>query len=530
MKMSTIKIVTTLILAVGLLTAKCEEPKANRLKQGEVLRVWKKEAPQPEEKAECRVGDTIIVEVRDVVGWLMDSLDNGVFNDDPMVKDLKPDSIVFGLVGTGQLHKAVKFINPALTLIRTKEMSWEDAFADVQKDAGLGSLPKFLPKNTTKEKVDEVMKFVSAFKKAKIAKFTLELDRDTVSGVSIRNPSDGTIPSPPRTKETEDNDYSWYEFRLDVLPANADLWSRLRSAPAFRRPVSVTLALDVGGRVVELPTRVAPGVEGGFDFGLNLIPRGRFASALGLWLVAAVLLLKLGGSTDLLRDPDGEIRPDGRRCFSLARSQMACWFLLVVGAFLFLWVVTGSYDTLNDTCLWLIGIGTGTALGAAFITDPKQSSARKYPHRVPHEVSDANVHAELEKEATAAEELAAGNAKDQDGNKIPADVAVKVLDGNEIPAKVYAASVKRQIAAHDAFLNKTSFKRMLDDFLIERDLYSFHRYQMLVWTIAMALVFVVEVWRGMKMPVFNMTALALMGISSGTYLGFKLKEQEPAKK
>jgi hypothetical protein len=47
---------------------------------------------------------------------------------------------------------------------------------------------------------------------------------------------------------------------------------------------------------------------------------------------------------------------------------------------------------------------------------------------------------------------------------------------------------------------------------------------MFIWTIVLALVFVVSVYRLLGMPQFNDTLLALMGISSGTYLGFMIAE------
>jgi len=52
---------------------------------------------------------------------------------------------------------------------------------------------------------------------------------------------------------------------------------------------------------------------------------------------------------------------------------------------------------------------------------------------------------------------------------------------------------------------------------------SFHRYQMLLFTAILAVIFVVKVGSSLAMPDFDATLLALMGISNGTYLGFKLQ-------
>jgi len=54
--------------------------------------------------------------------------------------------------------------------------------------------------------------------------------------------------------------------------------------------------------------------------------------------------------------------------------------------------------------------------------------------------------------------------------------------------------------------------------------YEPHRLQIVAWTIVLGIVFLCTVWSDLTMPSFNGTLLTLMGISSGTYLGFKMKE------
>jgi len=48
------------------------------------------------------------------------------------------------------------------------------------------------------------------------------------------------------------------------------------------------------------------------------------------------------------------------------------------------------------------------------------------------------------------------------------------------------------------------------------------RLQVIVWTLVLSGVFLTSVIWYLTMPDFNTTLLALMGISSGTYLGFRL--------
>ena len=44
---------------------------------------------------------------------------------------------------------------------------------------------------------------------------------------------------------------------------------------------------------------------------------------------------------------------------------------------------------------------------------------------------------------------------------------------------------------------------------------------MAAWTLVLGIIFVQEVYRGLAMPEFNASLLALLGISAGTYLGLK---------
>jgi hypothetical protein len=49
---------------------------------------------------------------------------------------------------------------------------------------------------------------------------------------------------------------------------------------------------------------------------------------------------------------------------------------------------------------------------------------------------------------------------------------------------------------------------------------------MVVWTLVLGLVFVHSVWQRVSMPEFSSTLLALMGVSGGTYVGFKIPEKQ----
>jgi len=61
----------------------------------------------------------------------------------------------------------------------------------------------------------------------------------------------------------------------------------------------------------------------------------------------------------------------------------------------------------------------------------------------------------------------------------------------------------------------------IEDILSDAGGVSFHRFQMLAWTVILGLLFMYSVWERLAMPEFSATLLSLMGISAGTYLGFK---------
>ena len=63
------------------------------------------------------------------------------------------------------------------------------------------------------------------------------------------------------------------------------------------------------------------------------------------------------------------------------------------------------------------------------------------------------------------------------------------------------------------------------DLLAENDVITFHRFQIFVWTLVLGIMFVSNVYSELAMPQFSATLLGLLGISAGTYVGFKIPEQ-----
>jgi hypothetical protein len=73
-------------------------------------------------------------------------------------------------------------------------------------------------------------------------------------------------------------------------------------------------------------------------------------------------------------------------------------------------------------------------------------------------------------------------------------------------------------------------KNFLMDILTDGGSIALHRFQMFVWTLVLFFVFWGAVWNRLALPEFDSTLLGLLGISAGTYLGFKFPENQASAK
>jgi hypothetical protein len=90
-------------------------------------------------------------------------------------------------------------------------------------------------------------------------------------------------------------------------------------------------------------------------------------------------------------------------------------------------------------------------------------------------------------------------------------IGATLIDKNKTPAADAAPAVVS--------------RGFLHDLLSDADGISLHRFQMFVWTLVLGVIFIASVYKNLAMPEFSTTLLGLMGISSGTYLGFKVPEK-----
>jgi hypothetical protein len=288
---------------------------------------------------------------------------------------------------------------------------------------------------------------------------------------------------------------------------NEDLWGDLLGEPtSFTKPVQVSLGLEKG-----YPLQGAQTLE------FIVIQEWGFWSC--FLLVAAVLLsiLYLGHRTTLLR-ASGPNRADKKLpAYSLGRVQMAFWFVMVMTSFLLIWLITGEYSTITSSTLVLIGIGAGTALGVTLVDNSKAANTAE---------QIADYEAEKSVLTNRINEIKSYFAADPNNPPPPpqptgaSDLQAE-LDSKQARLYVVNAMLAQLQTGTDIPPSQGFFRDIMSD---SGDV-SFHRLQIIIWTIVLGIIFVSSVYDRLAMPEFSGTLLALMGISSGTFLGFKGTEK-----
>ena len=265
----------------------------------------------------------------------------------------------------------------------------------------------------------------------------------------------GEVPIPGNPPEACDPYSGQVRFQLDRTADSDKAWHVLLAEPvSFTRKVEVSIGSK--GRLA-FPTDVEA-------FELEIVPALEFVSFLIGLLLTILIAAYLARTTTILRNPVPGLPPT-QAPYSLSRFQLAFWSLLVIAAYLFIWLITQELDTITGSVLALLGIGSATALGATIIDQGKPAS------------------------------------------KAPAAPIVEVPPGTVVPATPMPSR---------GFLNDV----LSDDYGL-----SIYRFQLFAWTLVLGVIFCASVYNGLAMPQFSTTLLGLMGISSGTYLGFKVPEK-----
>ena len=302
-------------------------------------------------------------------------------------------------------------------------------------------------------------------------------------------------------------------FHLEITPASKEVWTDLLGAPqGAYRPVTFTVGLEtqapfdsVHGQTNPVPLTVISPVYG--------------LVALVVALLTLASFLYLSRKTSIIREPGpnpggGKLKP-----YNLGRTQMAFWFFLIYVSYLVIWLITDALDTITPSLLGLMGISAGTALSEALIDSGKDTAQSG-------QLLDLNAEKPSLQTTIAqlSEQLTDVNAK---ANPSAEDIADHDSLNKQLQdARTRLGQVNQQIETLTPAAMSNVSRGFLQDILADANGYSFHRFQIFAWTIVLGIIFMSSVYNNLTMPEFSATLLGLMGLSSGTYIGFKFPEQK----
>jgi len=253
---------------------------------------------------------------------------------------------------------------------------------------------------------------------------------------------------------------------------NRDAWTRLLGSQHGAVKREMELAVAVGS--VDLPTSVSQTIH------FQVETPARLGALIGIGLLAfAGLYVWFVGSPSILRDAK-------HGPYSLGRSQMAFWFLLVIVCLVSTLIATGGLERLPPQVLILLGISSATGFASRVINNTKRANLTAEQNAL-----------ETAKQSNAPTFLLGGGAARLQ----------EIADALQLPTL-------------------STWKDFLMDICSDGDGISIYRVQVVFWTIVLGGVFVWTVTQVVAMPEFPEGLLMLLGISNGTYVALKVPESE----
>lgn len=295
------------------------------------------------------------------------------------------------------------------------------------------------------------------------------------------------------------------KFLLQRTADNNKTWNLLLGYPEFGKQfyhLPLSIGIGLAGQSVQ-----ATNVNS-FDF--VRIEKAWFWGCIIVLLLYFGVLLRYAKTTPMLRDAPADLTPlgipgldAGNAPFSLGKVQMAFWFSIVLASYVFIWLITDNYELITTGTLVLIGIGAATGLGAVSINNNKSGGTIKQVQSLQAQQADLRQATDLLRASLPAAGI---EGKIAYNNFLDSQLTTKInelIDGLKI--------------GKDTFFN---------DILTDENGISFHRLQMVVFTMVLGFVFLYTVWATLTMPDFSPTLLTMQGLTAGTYLGFKIPEKQ----
>ncbi len=296
-------------------------------------------------------------------------------------------------------------------------------------------------------------------------------------------------------------------FKLKRTSLNDTFWRELLGSP---RSEHVNVGVSLGRQSGAAPSERIVGTPASATFGLEVFTSLDLALAAGAVLLVLILVWGHARSRTTLRDNLLPQLAPAQQPYSLGRSQMAFWFTLIFAAFVVLFFLLQDTNVLTSQALLLMGISGGTAAAAVAVDVAKTS---------PADVANCALRAlglnTYEDVQRVEQEIL---ARQQQLATLPAtspqrtQLQIEINDRNSV-LRTYHTKMQ-------PFVSQGWFKDVTTDINGP----TVHRLQVVFWTAALGAIFLYSVYRTLAMPEFNGTLLALMGISSAGYVGFKIQE------
>lgn len=223
-------------------------------------------------------------------------------------------------------------------------------------------------------------------------------------------------------------------------------------------------------------------------------------------VVTVAWIMWLAKTSALLKDQMIPQIPAHRQTYSLARTQMAFWFLIVLLSFLYLFIKTGSTDVITSQALMLMGISALTAGGGAVIDRMRDT---------PEDAINDGLNA-------------LGLSSYQDVLSLEAEIAALTVQGDALTVSD-RAKLNDLVLLLQTYKNRTrrfETNGWFKDLTTDINGAALHRLQAVVWTIILGGIFIYQVYLTGVMPNLNENLLLLMGISNAGYIGFKSNETQ----
>ena len=302
-------------------------------------------------------------------------------------------------------------------------------------------------------------------------------------------------------------------YHLEITPDNKKVWIDLLGEPkSVREPATLSVGLEGGSAFDSFHEKDHPVT-------LTVISPAWGLVALAIILATVSLLFWLARNTNIIREPGPAAAPGKRRPYNLGRAQMAFWFFLIYSSYIAIWLITSALDTITTSLLALMGISAGTALGEALIDNGK-------------DITKTNQFQDFTAEKQALEQSISQTQADLDATDAATATATdqsnrELLNRQLTDSRTRLNQIDQQLRALGPQLETApSSAGFMRDILSDGSGYSFHRFQIFAWTIVLGIIFMSSVYNNLTMPEFSTTLLGLMGLSAGTYIGFKFPEQK----